>query len=108
MYEVQDYMTLWKYSYENYIFVVNSEKMKSFTPETQQLLRDAAIEACEWGRDMVEEEDIRLIEKFRDKGVKVTELSPEELDAFKEVVAHLIEKYSNKYGAEAAKAFGIR
>lgn len=108
VFEIQDYMTVWNYTYENYLFVVNSRQFESFTPETQKLLREKALEACEWGRDMVEENEEKLKAKFRDAGVEVTELTSEELEPFKAVVSDLRKRFKDKYGAEAADAFGLK
>lgn len=108
VFEIQDYMTVWNYTYENYLFVVNSRQFESFTPETQKLLHEKALEACEWGRDMVEESEEVLKVKFRDAGVEVTELTSEELEPFKAVVSDLQKHFKEKYGTEAAEAFGLK
>ena len=108
IYEIQKYMTVWNYTYENYLFVVNSEKFESMTPETQALLKEKALEACEWGRDMVEEGEQVLMEKFRASGMTVTELSSEELEPFKAKIADLQKYFIEKYGTEAAEAFGLK
>ncbi len=63
--EIQQYMTVWNYIYENYIFVANSKIFYSLEPKTQQLLREKAVEACEWGRDLVENDEETLRKKIR-------------------------------------------
>lgn len=108
MYEVQDYMTLWNYTYENDLFVANTEIWDSLEPKTQELLREKAVEACNWGRDQVELEEAEIVQKFRDGGMKVTELTAEELEAFKEAVQPVREKFMEKYGEEACTAFQIK
>lgn len=107
MYEIQKYMTVWNYTYENYLFVANEKVFNSFSPQTQALLRDKAREACEWGRNLVEEEQELLKEKFTSQGMEVTELSPEELEPFKKVVADLRKYLQDKYGHDACAAFGM-
>ncbi|HSP48271.1 MAG TPA: TRAP transporter substrate-binding protein DctP, partial [Clostridiaceae bacterium] len=72
------------------------------------LLHEKALEACEWGRDMVEESEEKLKVKFRDAGVEVTELTSEELEPFKAVVSDLRMHFKEKYGTEAAEAFGLK
>ena len=108
VYEIQKYMTVWNYTYENYLFVANSKIFNNFSPQAQRLLRDKALEACEWGRDLVENEEEQLRRKFEDHGVRVTVLSPEELTPFKAVVSELRDYLKNKYGVEACKAFGFK
>ncbi len=107
MYEIQDYMTLWNYTYENDLFVANTEIWNSLEPETQELLKAKAKEACDWGRDQVEQEEARIVQKFRDGGMTVTELTAEELEVFKEAVQPVREKFMEKYGEEACTAFRI-
>ena len=107
MYEVQDYMTLWNYTYENDLFVANTEIWNSLEPKTQELLMEKAKEACNWGRDQVEQEEADIVQKFRDGGMIVTELTPEELEVFKEAVQPVREKFMAKYGEEACTAFRI-
>ena len=101
-------MTLWNYTYENDLFVANTEIWNSLEPKTQELLREKAQEACDWGRDQVEQEEAEIVQKFRDGGMIVTELTPEELEAFKEAVQPVREKFMEKYGEEACTAFQIR
>jgi len=107
MYEIQKYMTVWNYTYENYLFVMNSKKFNELPETTQRLLHEKSMEACEWGRDMVEEEEKQLIEKFRNYGMEVTELSSEELKPFKAEIKDLQTYFIDKYGSKAAEAFGL-
>lgn len=107
VFEVQKYMTEWNYTYEQYLFIVNQHVWDRFTPETQQLLQEAATEACEWGRDKVEREEIELREKFIASGVEVHIPTEEEMVAFKDVVKSMIAQYAEAYGPEAAAAFHL-
>ena len=68
MTEVQDYMTIWNYTYENDLFLVNRNIWDSLNEATQQLLSEKALEACNWGRDQLEAEEGDLIEEFRAEG----------------------------------------
>lgn len=108
MYEVQDYMTLWNYTYENDLFVANTEIWESLEIKTQELLRTKAKEACDWGRDQVEQEEADIVQKFRDGGMTVTELTEEELAVFKQAVDPVRQKFMEKYGEEACTAFQIK
>lgn len=108
MYEVQKYMTLWNYTYENDLFMANTRIWEALPENTQQLLREKALEACEWGRDQIEKEQDELVAKFKEKGVEVIELTPEELEPFKAVVKDLRQEFINKYGKEACEAFQIQ
>ncbi|MBR1397962.1 MAG: TRAP transporter substrate-binding protein DctP [Selenomonadaceae bacterium] len=105
--EIEKYVTLCNYSYENYIFVINSKIFNQLKPKTQELLIRASKEACQWGNDWIEqkEQDIKL--DFIKSSVAITELSPEELNKFKEQSRPMIDQLKMQYDDEACRAFGI-
>lgn len=106
--EVQDYVTIWNYSYENDLVVFNSALWDTLSADTQAMLTEKAVEACNWGRDIVEAEHDQLIEDFRAKGVQVDVLTEEQIDAFKSRVTDFCQGFYEKYGEEACKAFEIK
>lgn len=105
--EIQKYMTIWNYSYENDLFVANTAVWESLGENTRQLLSECASEACEWGRDRLEAEEDELIQGFRDAGMQVDVLTEEQLQAFKDAVADVSAELKAGYGEEACAAFGI-
>lgn len=105
--EIQKYMTVWNYLYENYLFVINRKTFDHLEPKTQKLLREKMLEACEWSRDYLEAEESKIRKQFVEDGLEVIELSPKELAVFKERIRPLREELKAKYGAEACKAFRI-
>ena len=105
--EIQKYMTVWNYLYENYLFVINRKTFDQLQPKTQTLLREKMKEACEWSRDYLEAEEQKIREQFVADGLQIIDLEPEELNAFKERVRPLREQLKEAYGAEACKAFLI-
>ena len=105
--EIQKYMTVWNYLYENYLFVINRKTFDKLDPQTQILLHEKMHEACEWSRDYLEAEEKKIRMQFEADGLEIIDLTPEELNAFKEKVRPLREKLKAKYGEEACKAFRI-
>ena len=105
--EIQKYMTIWNYSYENDLFVVNTKIWESLPENTRQLLQECATEACDWGRDKLEADEAALIDGFRQSGMQVDELSEEQLDAFRRQVADVVSALRDYYGPEACAAFGL-
>ena len=55
--EIQKYMTVWNYLYENYLFVANRKNFEKLEPKTQALIRAKILEACEWSRNYLEAEE---------------------------------------------------
>ncbi len=105
--EVQKYMTIWNYTYENDLFLANSDTWNSLSEATRTMLTEKAVEACNWGRDQVEAEHEELIAQFREQGLQVDVLTEEQLAPFQAVVADLRQSFFEKYGAEACAAFGV-
>ena len=105
--EIQRYMTVWNYLYENYLFVANRKTFEQLEPKTQQLLREKMREACEWSRDYLESEEKRIRAQFETDGLEIINLKHSELEAFKERVRPLREQLKAKYGEEACNAFRI-
>ncbi|MBR4152131.1 MAG: DctP family TRAP transporter solute-binding subunit [Selenomonadaceae bacterium] len=105
--EIQKYMTVWNYLYENYLFVASRKTFELLEPKTQELLREKMRESCEWSRDYLENEEKKIRRQFKDDGLEIIDLTPEELEAFKKQVAPLREQLKAKYGAEACAAFKI-
>lgn len=105
--EIQKYMTVWNYLYENYLFVASRKTFDLLEPKTQKLLREKMRESCEWSRDYLENEEKKIRRRFIEDGLEVIDLTPEELEAFKKQVAPLREQLKARYGAEACAAFRI-
>ena len=107
MYEVQKYLTLWNYCYDADLVVANSKVWDSLDEKTQDLLKECIAEACEWGNEKIVEDEKTLIEKFKDNGMQVDELTDEQLEPFKELIKEPMNEIKAKYGKDACEAFGI-
>ena len=105
--EIQKYMTIWNYSYENDLFVINTKIWNSLPENTQQLIQTCATEACDWGRDKLEADEEALIQGFRDVGMQVDILDEEQLKPFQDQVADVVSALKAEYGEEACAAFGL-
>ncbi len=108
MQEVQDYLTMWNYSYENDLFVASTEIWESLEPKTQELLQSCAKEACQWGRDTLEAEEAQLLKEFEAAGMTITYLTEEENQAFADAISAWKGEMIETFGTEACDAFGIQ
>lgn len=72
-----------QHNYSMHILLMNKKKWDSFSPEQQKIISDAAREALDWQRA----ESVKLEEKawqaFREKGITITQLSPEQRQELK-------------------------
>ena len=105
--EIQKYMTIWNYSYENDLFLVNTKIWENLPKNSQELIQECATEACNWGRDKLEADEEALIQGFRDAGMQVDILTEEQLKAFQDKVSDVVAGLKETYGAEACAAFGL-
>jgi TRAP-type C4-dicarboxylate transport system substrate-binding protein len=103
----QTNVTLWHYVADPLIFAVNQEVWESFTPEDQEILRQAAIEAgalgIEVAREGLTEDDQSLVEEIRGYGVEVVTLTDEERQAFVDVTRPVYEEWTATVGEDLVR-----
>lgn len=104
----QKYVTLWRYVADPLIFSVNKQVWNSFTPEDQEIVKQAAIEAGQYGIEVARKgttaEDRSELDAIAKLGVTISELTPEELKAFQEATKSVYEKWKPRVGAELVEA----
>ena len=105
--EIQKYLTMWNYSYENDLFIANTQIWEALEDNTRQLLTECAIEACNWGRDALEAEEAEILAKFESEGMEITYLTDEQKAAFANAISEWKGSMIERFGTEACDAFGI-
>ena len=104
----QKYLTMWGYIADPLIFVVNKDVWASWTPEDQAAVREAAIEAGQEeiaiARKGIDEPGQPLLKEIADMGVTVTQLTPEERQAFVAVTQPVYDKWKKQIGEELVSA----
>ena len=105
--EIQQYMTMWNYSYENDLFIANTQIWESLEENTRQLLTECALEACNWGRDALEAEEAELLAGFEKNGMEITYLTDEQKAEFADAIAEWKAGMIDRFGEDACGAFGI-
>ena len=103
LYEVQRYLTLWHYSFDPLILCVNKKVFDGLAPADQRALREAAREAVAYERQLSAEEERRLPEELRRKGMQVNVLTDAQLAAFRERVKPVYSMVEEYVGAENMK-----
>lgn len=112
----QKHITMWGYVNDPLIFVVNKEVWASWTEADREIVRQAAIEAGKQeiviARKGLSEADRPLLKDIAALGVTVTQLSPEEREAFVKATRPVYDKWKNQIGAglvsTAEKAIAAR
>lgn len=100
----QTNVTLWHYVADPLIFAVNQQVWDSFTPEDQEILRQAAIDAgaigIEVARKGLTDGDQSLIEDIRGRGVEVITLTDAERQAFVDATRPVYDAWKEKIGPD--------
>lgn len=103
MHEVgQSNVTLWRYLADPLIFVVNKQVWDSFSPEDQEIVRQAAVDAGAYGveiaRKGLTDEDQSLVAEIEAKGVTITRLTDEERQAFVDATRPVYDAWRGRIG----------
>jgi len=89
--------------------MANSKDWSKFSEKTQKLLLEKAKEAEVYGRQYLENAEKEIKKDFiENRGVTITELTPDELAAFKKAVKPVQEYFIEKFGEDAASAWGLK
>ncbi|AVS82456.1 C4-dicarboxylate ABC transporter [Paracidovorax avenae] len=104
----QKYVTIWGYMNDPLIFVVNKDIWNSWTPADREIVRQAAIDAGKEeitiARKGMVEADKPLLKEIAGHGVTVTQLTPEERQAFVQATRPVFEKWKGQIGADLVNA----
>lgn len=103
--EVQDYMTMWNYSYDPLVLGINKELYDSMSQEDQELFSRLGEEAAAYQVELARELEAEQIEELEERGMQLYYPTDEELDAFTEAVQDIYDKYEDVWGADLLEAF---
>ena len=100
----QTYVTQWGYVADPLIFAVNPAVWESFTPEDQEIVRQAAIDAGAYGvevaRKGLTDGDTSLVDTIKGYGVDIVTLSDDERQQFVDATRGVYDAWKEKIGAD--------
>lgn len=103
----QKFVTRWGYVADPLIFVANQDVWKSWSADDQKIVRQAAIDAGKQeiaiARKGLTTSDNSFVKEVEALGVKVTELTAAEKDAFKQAVKPAYDKWVQQIGPDLVK-----
>jgi TRAP-type transport system periplasmic protein len=104
----QENVTLWHYVADPLIFAVNQDVWESFSPEDQEIVHQAALEAGAYGIELARKgltaDDPSLFDKIRGHGVEVVELNHDERQAFVDATRPVYDAWRDRIGADLVKS----
>lgn len=98
-YDVQEYLSITNHVYTPAGLLMNMDKWNSLTEEQQEIIIEAAEAGRDVNRNLNEENDEKLIEEMREKGMEVNEI--DDLAPFQEVSKSVWDLLIDELGEEA-------
>jgi TRAP-type C4-dicarboxylate transport system substrate-binding protein len=89
-----------KHSYAPYVVIVGKRFWDRLSAEEKKVLQDACIEARGFQRQVSREENAKILEDLKSKGMVYNELSPEELEKMQLKLKPVVDKFTKEVGPE--------
>ncbi|MGP9499262.1 DctP family TRAP transporter solute-binding subunit [Halomonas sp. AOP43-D1-4] len=105
IYEVQDYITLWHYSYDPIFLGISKQRWESFDAETQEMVQQAADQAMAHQLAITRENTAEGVNLLREQGMDITELTPEEIEVFRQATAPAFDIWAERVGPDIVSSF---
>lgn len=103
--EVQEYITMWNYSYDPLVLGMNKKLYDSMSEEDRELFDRLGKEAAEYQLELAREKETAQIEELKAAGMKFYTPTDAELEAFTKAVQPVYEKYTDIWGKDLLNAF---
>jgi len=104
-FEVQKYMSLTGHVFTVYIPVISKSFFDSLPQKDQTLLLESMAQAEVYQQNLVNSEEAGQLAEIEKAGVKVTKLTPEEINSFMVKVDSVKTQYRDKAGADVYDAW---
>jgi len=104
-YEVQKYMTLSRHFYDPSPLFISTKTWEKLTDEQKQIVKDAAIVARDYSRQVANENEAGLIAEMEAAGLEVTVLTPEQIQAFQDATKDVYKEFEDAIGKDFLAKF---
>lgn len=105
IYEVQDHITLWNYSYDPLFLAISEQVWERLDAETREIVEDAAQEAMRYQIDISREQTAEGVGRLQEEGMEVVEPTSEEIDAFRAATRTSYESWRERIGPDLVELF---
>ncbi|MBM7649693.1 tripartite ATP-independent transporter DctP family solute receptor [Bacillus ectoiniformans] len=104
-YEVQKYLTETNHVYNPMGLVISKKFFDALSEENQKVVKEAAVEAAAYQRDLNQKENEGYKQTLIDNGMKITELTPKAKEEFSKVTQSVYDDFSKEIGKEYMDEF---
>jgi tripartite ATP-independent transporter DctP family solute receptor len=98
--EVQAYGSETRHVYTPFIIMIGEQFFEALSPEDQELIREAAVQARDYQRTISREYNDYAREQLAERGMEVAELTDDEVTQFQEAVQPVYDRWRDEIGAE--------
>ncbi len=105
LHEIAPYVTLTNHASSPFPVICSLEWLNGLSPEDQELVKEGVRLMCEQQREEERANEMKYIERFKDEGATVEELTPEEVTAFTEAVQPVYDLWREKVGDDVIDAW---
>lgn len=102
-YEVQPYLSMTNHVYTPFVFLVSKKFWDQLSDTEKKILKDAAVEAGKYQRELNREANKKAQDTLKEKGMKVNEVSAAEKAKIQEAIKPVIDKYAEQFGKDLVK-----
>jgi TRAP-type C4-dicarboxylate transport system substrate-binding protein len=99
-FEVQKYITETNHAYTPFLFLFSKAIFNTYAPEEQKALRDCAVVGRDVERQVIADLNKKSLEKIKEAGLQVSQLSPEEQARIREKSMVVYEKHKAEIGTD--------
>jgi TRAP-type transport system periplasmic protein len=96
--EVTDYLSLTSHTYNALALLMSKQTFNKLSPETQELVHQAAKRAIDRQRETVASNNGEVLDQIKAAGMTVNEV--DDVEAFRSKVANVYDEYRSKIGAD--------
>ena len=93
--EVSPYMVMDGHTYGLSVMVMSKRTFEKLSKEDQELIREAALEASMYNKEVAQQEDDEIIKKLEEANTPVVQ--PEDITKWQEMVQPVYDKYGKEY-----------
>lgn len=99
-YEVQDYLTLTGHVYAATILLMNNDFFNELPEDLKGIVVDSSVEFRTEQRILAQQQDVEFLNKLKENGMQVNELSEEQRNKFRDAAKSVYEKYEPIIGKD--------
>lgn len=102
-YEVQNHVSLTNHVYSPFVALLSKKFWDESTPEQQEILKQAAVEAGQLERQLNREANTKYLESLKAEGVTVTEITPEARAEMQALITPVVDQFADQIGKDTVE-----